>query len=351
MRVSRRKRGAVTIDEVARAAGVSAMTVSRVINGGYNVREATRTLVTEAVERLNYRPSSAARNLAAGEAMHVGLLYANPSAAYLSQLLIGALHSTRSAGCHLVIEACGSEDAAEQAEVTRMFAASEVEGVILPPPLSDNDAVLAELTAAGIPVVTVARGSGVPGGMNVRMDDYGAAQDMTRHLLDLGHRRIGFIKGNVNHEASQERHRGFVDALAAFGLDPASAPVEAGDFTFRSGLSATERLLAGNVGLTAIFASNDDMAAAANSVVHRQGLSVPGDISVVGFDDTWLATSVWPELTTIRQPIAEMAEAALDLLLGDIRARRDGQAPAESERVLAHSLVVRESSAAANFIL
>lgn len=345
-KASRRRRGTVTIEDVARAAGVSAMTVSRVINGGKNVREATRASVLQAVENLNYSPNSAARSLAAGEAMHIGLLYANPSAAYLSQFLIGALHSARRAGCHLVIELVESENADEQAEVTRLFANSEVEGVILPPPLSESYPILAELEAAGIPVVTVARGSADSDGLNVRMDDFGAAAEITRHLLELGHRRIGFIKGHVNHIASHERHRGYLHALQQFGLDPAEAAVEQGYFTYRSGLIAAERLLARPGGLTAIFASNDDMAAAAVSVAHRRGLAVPGDLSIVGFDDTSLATSVWPELTTIKQPIAGMAEAAVELLLTDIRKRRTGNRGSVAERVLQHELIVRESSAA-----
>jgi len=345
-RISRRSRGTTTIEDVARAAGVSAMTVSRVINGGKNVRESTRTAVLAAVEKLNYSPNSAARSLAAGEAMHVGLLYSNPSAAYLSQFLVGALHSARRAGCHLVIEPCESENAEEQAEVTRLFANSEVEGVILPPPLSESYAILSELEAIGIPVVTVARGAADQSSLNVRMNDEGAAAEITRHLLELGHRKIGFIKGHINHVASHDRHRGFLHALKEHGLDPGQAPVEQGYFTYRSGLVAAERLLGRSDGLTAIFASNDDMAAAAVSVAHRRGLAVPGDISVVGYDDTSLATSVWPELTTIRQPISAMAEAAVELLLAEIRNRRTGNRKAIAERVLGHELIVRESSAA-----
>ena len=130
----RRGRGAITIEDVAHAAGVSAMTVSRVINQVANVRESTRAAVLEAIDRLNYSPNTAARSLAGGEATHIGLLYANPSAAYLAQFLIGALHAARSAGVHLVIESCESEDVDEQADVTRRLATSDVEGVVLPPP-------------------------------------------------------------------------------------------------------------------------------------------------------------------------------------------------------------------------
>jgi LacI family transcriptional regulator len=335
----------MTIEDVARAAGVSAMTVSRVINGGRHVREATRAQVMEAVERLNYSPNSAARSLAAGQATHIGLLYANPSAGYLSQFLIGALHAARHAGAHLVIESCESEDADEQAEVTRRFATSDVEGVILPPPLSESKPILAELMAIGMPLVTVAMGEPREDSLNVRIDDVAAADEMTRHLLDLGHRNIGFIKGHPNHVASHDRFQGFTNALEAHGIDAENAAVEQGYFSYRSGLIASERLLARDDPPSAIFASNDDMAAAAISVAHRRGLVVPTDLSVAGFDDTALATSVWPELTTVKQPIAAMAEAALELLIADLRGRRGTATRKFTERVLSHALIIRESSA------
>ncbi|WP_182466766.1 substrate-binding domain-containing protein [Sphingomonas gilva] len=345
MRSTRRRQGSATVQDVARMAGVSAMTVSRVVNGGSNVREATRIAVREAIERLNYRPNPAARNLAAGEATQIGLLYSNPSAAYLSQFLIGALAGARRAGCHLVLEACEGESADEQAEATRQFAQTEVQGVILPPPLSESAPVQAELAAADIPAVSVAMGQPAPGvgGLNVRIDDRAAAAAMTRHLIDLGHRDIAFIRGHPNQLASADRHRGFVDALRDAGIDPAAAAIEQGYFTFRSGIVAAERLLARNPRPTAIFASNDDMAAAAVGVAHRQGLRVPEDVSVVGFDDTALATNIWPELTTVRQPIAQMAETAVSLLLARLR-QRGPAGPEVAEEVLDHELIVRESS-------
>jgi LacI family transcriptional regulator len=343
-RPSRRSRGTVTIEDVARAAGVSAMTVSRVINGGKNVRESTRVSVLDAVKKLNYSPNSAARNLAAGEATHIGLLYANPSAAYLSMFLIGALEAARRAGCHLVIESCESEDGGEQAELIRRFVTSEVEGVILPPPLSESIPIMAELRAMGIPFVTVAMGAPDHDNPNIKIDDFSAAAEITRHLLSLGHRRLGMIKGHPNHIASHDRERGFLAALEEYGLSADAAIVEQGYFTYRSGLTAAERLLARAEPPTAIFAANDDMAAATISVAHRRGLTVPGDLSVVGFDDTSLATSVWPELTTVRQPISGMAASALELLLADIRARRAGGRSEINEKVLDHELVVRESA-------
>ena len=345
VRKSVRRRGmAVTIDEVAALAQVSPMTVSRVVNGATNVRPSTRDLVLETIARLNYSPNTAARSLAAGHATHIGLFYANPSDAYLTQFLVGALDGARRAGCHLVLEVCEGETPEAQAEATRRFASTNVEGVILPPPISEYEPVHAELAAAGIPVVSVARGRQPTDTLNVGIDDHGAAKTITRYLIDLGHRHIGLIRGHPGHMASAERHRGFADALAEAGIDPATAPVEQGYFSYRSGLVAAERLLARPERPTAIFASNDDMAAAAVSVAHRSGLDVPGDVSIVGFDDTSLATTVWPELTTIRQPIAAMADAALTLLLAKLHGRRGADGQPVRERILDFEFIVRDSA-------
>lgn len=341
----RRGRGSLTIEDVAREAGVSAMTVSRVINKEPNVREETRQLVRETIERLNYSPNTAARNLAAGEMMRIGLLYSNPSAAYLSQFLVGALEGARAAGVHLVIEPCISSDEAVQCETARNLAKAEARGVILPPPLSESLAILTELENAGTPVVTVAMGKRHPNALNVRIDDFRAARDMTDYLIGLGHRRIGLIKGHPDHIAAHERERGFRSALEDAGIAPDETYVEQGDFSFRSGLSAAELLLDRNRPPTAIFASNDDMGAAVISVAHRRGLHVPDDLTVVGFDDTAPATTVWPELTTIRQPVSDMAAVALDLLLADLRHRRRGTGGLFEEHVLKHELIIRQSSA------
>jgi LacI family transcriptional regulator len=340
---SRRSRGTVTIEDVARAAGVSAMTVSRVINKEKNVRDKTRSRVLDAVQELRYSPNMAARSLAAGDATHIGLLYSNPSAAYLSQFLVGALDGARKAGAHLVIEACEGEEDADQSQAARHIATADVEGVILPPPLSESIPILTELALAKMPVVTVAMGKLYENALNVRIDDFAAAREMTDYLIKLGHRRIALIKGHPQQIASAERERGFRAAVNAAGLDPAGIVVEQGFFTFRSGLEAAEKLLDLPNPPTAIFASNDDMAAAAVNVAHRAGMVVPDDISVVGFDDTAPATTVWPELTTIRQPIAEMAEAAIEMLIGDLRGDRRGS-NGVTDRVLDYELIVRSSS-------
>jgi LacI family transcriptional regulator len=341
MKTGRRRAGGATIQDVARASGVSAMTVSRVVNGVAQVRPATRDAVMKAIAELNYQPNSAARSLAAGRPTQIGLPYANPSASYLSQFLIGALEGTRQANCHLLLQPCDDTDPALQVEAARHFLGSDIQGVILPPPLSQSEVLHRELRSAGVPWVAIAMDKLVDDAMNVRIDDYAAAMTMTQHLLDLGHRDIAFIRGNPNQTASPERFRGFVDCMAAAGIGVEALAIEQGYFTYRSGMEATERLLARTPRPTAIFASNDDMAAAAVGLAHRIGLRVPEDISIAGFDDSQLATSIWPELTTIRQPIALLARTAVELLVGRLEGP-DGASIVE--RILPFELVVRASS-------
>ncbi|MCP5411989.1 MAG: LacI family DNA-binding transcriptional regulator [Alphaproteobacteria bacterium] len=339
---SRRGGSGVTIHDVARHAGVSPMTVSRVVNAEGNVREATRAKVTAAIKALRYAPNMAARNLAGAETVHIGLLYANPSAAYLSEFLLGSLAQSSLSGCQLVVEQC---DEGEYDAIARL-AAGGVHGVVLPPPLCDRSEALGAAAKAGIPAVLVASGRPDPAFSAVSINDFEAARAMTRHLLGLGHRDIAFINGHPNQTASGQRFRGFVEAMTEAGLSVDTRQTAQGYFTYRSGLEAAEKLLGGKSRPTAIFASNDDMAAAVMAVAHRKGLDVPGDLSIAGFDDTPLASAVWPALTTVRQPIADMAREAAQLLLEQIRAGRAGKAAPPVHRQLDYALVTRESTGA-----
>ena len=339
-RPARRQRGSLTIHDVARHAGVSPMTVSRVINGEKNVRDSTREVVNAAIRELNYAPNPAARSLAGADLVRIGLLYANPSAAYLSEFLVGSLDQCSRANIQLVVEKC--DEAHAEAAALRL-AASGVDGVILPPPLCDFADVTRALHDANIPAVAVATGEPPADVSAVRIDDFAAAQAMTRHLIELGHRRIGFIKGHPNQTASRQRLEGHLAALAEAGIAADATLIEQGYFTYRSGFEAAELLLAQSPAPSAIFASNDDMAAAAIAVAHRHGLDVPGDLSVVGFDDSALATTVWPELTTIRQPIADMSRQAVTLLVDEIRSRRAGET-AQHPHALQDFVLIRRAS-------
>jgi LacI family transcriptional regulator len=340
----RAQMGAPTIADVATAAGFSPMTVSRVINGEKNVRDSTRDAINDAIAKLNYSPNLAARTLAGADQIRIGLLYSNPSAAYLSRYLLGSLEQARLSHVQLVIEKCETNDAEEEAAVSDLIA-SGVDGIILSPPLCDSPKVLAQLERSAVPVVVVANWR-PPGKVSVvRIDDHEAASAMTRHIAALGHKRIGFIIGNPSHKASEQRLNGFLATMKALGLDVPEERVVQGQFTYRSGLTAAETLLDLSDRPTAIFASNDDMAAATVSVAHRRHLDVPRDLTVCGFDDTDFAQSIWPELTTIHQPIAQMSRTAVEMLVNQVRARRGGRYEPVQETLLDFTLVRRDSDA------
>jgi len=276
--------------------------------------------------------------------MQVGVLYSNPSAAYLSEFLLGSLHQARISGVQLVIEQC--KGIGSEREALQRLAKSGIHGVILPPPHSDSDPALKAVEEAGLPVVLVASGRPSPTHCAVSINDFEAARAMTLYLAGLGHKRIGFINGHPNQTASGQRFRGFIEGMTEAGLSVGSDQVAQGFFTYRSGLAAAERLLH-DYAPTAIFASNDDMAAATMAVAHRKGLDVPRDLAVVGFDDTPVATTVWPELTTVRQPIVEMARESVRLLIEQVRGRRAGKPAKVQHKLLKFSLIKRESSATA----
>ncbi|WP_298399691.1 LacI family DNA-binding transcriptional regulator [Sphingobium sp.] len=343
-RSSRRQRNAPTINDVARHAGVSPMTVSRVINGEQVVKAATREKVEAAIAALNYAPSAAARTLAGGDEMRIGLLYSNPSASYLSEFLVGSLDQASRSGVDLVVEKWDEQTSVQS--VVDHLRRGRIDGVVLPPPLCDLEEMVEALAAVDIPAVAVATGRPPDDLSAVRIDDRQAAYEMTRHLIALGHIRIGFIKGNPNQTASGRRFEGYVAAMQEAGLAIEDELIAQGYFTYRSGLDAAEHILSLIDPPTAIFASNDDMAAATVAIAHRTGLDVPGDLTVCGFDDSSLATTIWPELTTIRQPISAMSRAAVEVLVRRLKGRKaPGGAEAE-HLVLDHALIRRQSDAA-----
>lgn len=344
-KTSRRAGTAPTLSDVAQAAGVSPMTVSRVINKDANVRAATRERVEAAITALNYAPNTAARLLAGATRARIALVYGNPSAAYLSEVLLGCLSQATRSDAQLLLVNC--EDSLDPEEVAGRVLADRPDGVILPSPFCDTPGVAARLLAGGVAVTALASGAAPEGASAVTIDDRRAAADMTRRLLDLGHRRIGFISGARNQVASIRRLEGFRQALAEAGVAADEALVAAGDFTYRSGLTAAHRLLDLAPRPTAIFASNDDMAAAVVAAAHRRHLDVPEDLSVCGFDDTALATTIFPELTTVHQPVAEMAQAAVEILADAARRRRQGHEPEPEFRLFPHEIVRRQSDATA----
>ena len=343
-KLNRRQSGQPTISDVARLARCSPMTVSRVINNESSVRDATREAVLAAIQQLNYSPNRAARSLAGAAQTRIALLYSNPSASYLSEFLMGSLDQARKSDIYLVVERCEFDK--DEESVVRRLVDSGINGFLLPSPLCDEQQLLDMLQERGVLAVQVGPGKPDPNHLAVMIDEYQAAYDMTSHIVGLGHRKIGFIIGNPHQTASGQRLNGFLDAMRAANLEVPKSYVMQGLFTYRSGYDAAIRLLDQPDPPTAIFASNDDMAAAVVAVAHRRHLDVPVDLSVCGFDDTAFASTIWPELTTIRQPIAEMSRRAVELLANELRAERANKPTKPRHVTLDYKLIRRQSDAA-----
>jgi LacI family transcriptional regulator len=331
-----------TIIDVAEHAGVSIKTVSRVINNVQSVKAQIRERVLRAIEKLDYHPNPSARGLGGNRSYLLGLLYDISCGYYTTSVLAGVIERSRAAKYQVVMEPCDYNAPTLAEDVTRHVRQSRVDGVILTPPLSDLKTVTAVLESQNIPFVRIAPGKHTDTYRSVCTNDRESCASMTEQLAALGHQRISFIIGNPDHAAVMDRYRGYLDGLRSCGLHLDKALVAQGYNSHASGVQCARKLL--NVPAarrpTAIFASNDEMAAGALTVAHSLGLGVPEDVSVVGFDDAPLAGQVWPALTTIRQPIPDMAAEAVALLLRTL----SGEPADHSKHVIPSSLTFRQST-------
>jgi LacI family transcriptional regulator len=316
----------VTIEDVAQKAGVSIKTVSRVLNRESNVRQQTRDKVLEVIDSLDYQPDPGARRLAGSRSFLIGLLYEDSSSSYTLDVQGGVLKTCRAEHYELVIHPCNSlGDVAP--EIVRLIDHLKLDGVLLTPPLSDITNLSEALHEKGIPFVSITPGEQLYASGMVQTNDREVSAEMTNYLASLGHEKIGFIIGHPDHKAVGNRFLGYKDGLERSGLEFDENLVAQGFSTFESGVECGILLLRRNDRPTAIFASNDEMAAGIIRVAGQLGLRVPEDLSVVGFDDLPLAQQLSPALTTIRQPIRAMAEAATQLLLNTLRGEKPGETP------------------------
>ena len=344
-----------TIYDVAAAAGASIKSVSRVLNGEANVSAALRERVMAAVEALGYRRSISARGLAGAASSIIAALVdaeltiehwrSGRGNDYLSRLEMGALMEVRRADHHLMVELVDHASPNLKRDVAALLGSIRPRGVILTPPNSDHPVVLDALDEAGIAYARIGPERDLHRGVCVAMDERRAAYDMTVHLIENGHRRIGFVTGPVAYAASQRRLEGYRRAMGDHGLDAPEGYVAQGDFTFQSGLAAIGEFLDRDIGLTAVFASNDDTALGVLQGAVARGLRPPRDLSVAGFDDTPGAMFTTPALTTIRQPVAEMAALAARHLVPGLLTEADAASdPTSGDCLLApYELVVRDS--------
>lgn len=333
----------LTIDDVAQEAGVARVTVSRVLNNEPNVREKTRLKVQAAIEKLGYSVNQQARALASGGSRRILLIHASspdrePNSYYDSGLELGALRGCTALGYDLVSRAIDPAGRDPAARLDAILRHEQAAGVILPPPLSDRSDVIAAARDAETPVVLISAGESTRMlAPSIGIDDRSAGCAIGEHLLALGHRRIGFLSGPDTHRSAATRLEGFLATLEAAGVTADTVWIRRGDFTFRSGIDAGEELARDRRDITALACANDDMAAGATLALHRAGLRLPEDIHVTGFDDTPVSQIIWPPLTTIRQPIKQFGERAVQLLAASNDQNR-------ASEVIPFELVVRDST-------
>jgi LacI family transcriptional regulator len=268
----------------------------------------------------------------------IGLLYDNPKSDYVAEVQVGSLAVCRERGYHLLIHPCNPHTPGFVDEVLDLHRQATVDGFISLQPVSEHDGLNRALVEAGVSFVRVSQRRR-EGASLVSVDDEQAAARMTRHLLELGHRRIGFILGLPDQGSSHDRLAGYHSAIAEAGLVFEPVLVEQGLYNYESGYSAARRLLALEPAPTAIFASNDHMAMGVLTAAHEQGLKIPDDLSVAGFDDSPMARFAWPPLTTVRQPITQVARLATEQLV-----LRLEQPDAPIRHFVLHSDLVRRAS-------
>lgn len=331
--------GKVTIRSVAERAGVSVMTVSNVINRRGKAGPETVAAVNRAIEVLGYKPNHAARQLVGTRGTAIGLIYANRETPFLDAILINALKATTARGLQLMVCDGAGHSPEEAIDLARQLVAGGADALLVIPPFAELLSGTRDFHDLGVPTAAVATGSALPDMSTLRIDNRAAMHDMADFVLAQSHRKIGFVAGPSGHGDSHERLAGFKDALHARGLAfDADLSIE-GAFTFTSGVEAASRLLDRAERPTAIIACNDDMAAGVVAEAHRRDIAMPDRLIVTGFDDTRIATRIWPPLTVIRQPIGAMALRATELLIASLNGQGPTSAPVDE--IFAHSFIDR----------
>ena len=333
------QRSKVTINDIARLANVSKKTVSRVLNDHPMVRSETRAKVKTIMAEQGYAPDPQARALAFRRSFLIALAYDNPSPQYVVNMQRGILDQLDGTDYQLVLHPVDRSDPSALEKMQLFVERHRPAGVIMPPSVSEDQALCDMLQRQGCPYVRIAALQLDEPENMVRTHDADGAAQAARHLASLGHKRIAHVHGPKSFQSAHERLAGFKAGLSEFGLElDAALTIEAG-YTFDSGVRAADNLLSRANRPTAIFAGNDEMAIGIYTSARKLGLSIPGDLSIVGFDDTPMASRIAPALTTVRLPIRDMGEEAAKALLTLIQG-----AEVPENKSFSPEIIVRESS-------
>ena len=331
-----------TINDVAERAGVSIKTVSRVMNNEPSVRKPTLEKVLQAVKALNYQPNAAARNLAGTKSFVIAFIYDNPNAYYVIDMQIGILSACNEQGFELLIHPCNAKSQDLDAELTEMIRRSRVAGLVLTPPFSEMPSVIKTLEKLDVKFARILSGSGSSDDRSpcVFIDDHQAAFAITEHLIESGHQHIGFLCGDKEHNSSQERLKGYKAALKKHGIRINRSLILQGEYSFESGVNGAKKLLSKTDKPTAIFASNDEIAAGALFAARLMGIEIPQQLAITGFEDSPFSRQTWPKLTTAQQPTTTIARTAANLLIQATRT----QSEQGDNTIFTPELIIREST-------
>ncbi|MFM6933627.1 MAG: LacI family DNA-binding transcriptional regulator [Novosphingobium sp.] len=302
--------GQPTINDVARIAGVSKKTVSRVINRSPLLNQATREKVEAVIAELGYVPNPQARALALRRNFLLGLIHDNPNAQMVLNFQEGVLDAIQGTEFALVVRPVDRHSPSLFDDIRQFIEQQRLYGVMILPPLSENDALAALFRELGCNYVRMGSAPLDDAAHLVQSNDRQAVRDAVAYLVAQGHTRIGLVQGPDGFRSAAERELGWHDAMKAAGLPHGPDLMARGNYTFETGRDAGGKLIDAAEPPSAIFASNDVMAAGVLHAARGRGLDVPKDLSIVGFDDTAIATAIWPPLTTVRWPIRTMARSA-----------------------------------------
>ncbi|HEU5102071.1 MAG TPA: LacI family DNA-binding transcriptional regulator [Roseiflexaceae bacterium] len=327
-----------TIREVARRAGVSYQTVSRVINNHPMVAASTRALVRQAIAELDYHPNAQAVGLSRNRADIVGVITHSIASPFFAQIVDGTAQALQERGRFMLLGSAGMSTQLET--IDSLQRSRRIDGMIIILPLSTSLEAAQQLAASQFPLVLVDLQYDIDAN-HISIDNRQGAYCATEHLIGLGHRRIGLISGPLIQPVAHVRIAGYKDALRAHGLPYEPELVVIGDFANSGGEAGATHFLSLDDPPTAIFACNDQMAFGTVRTLRRRGLRVPDDISVIGFDDIAEASISYPPLTTMRQPLAEMGRIAAEYVCRVI----DGEATERLQVTLSTELIVRQSTA------
>ncbi|WP_440904514.1 LacI family DNA-binding transcriptional regulator [Catenovulum sp. SX2] len=332
----------ITINDIARLAGVSKRTVSRVINQSPKVGELTKQKVEQIIAEYNYVPDKQARGLASSRSYLLGLVYDNPDALYIDEVQRGVLDICSQKGYELVVHPCRYKADDLNQNVMNFVRRSKLDGIIVLPPASEVDALGDELDERAVPYVRLVSGHTEATDKFVMANDRHAVSEMARFIVSLKHEKVAMITGPLHYRSSRERYEGFTETMASLGYPLSPEFIVEGTNQYESGIELGRKLLTADDKPTAIFANNDEMASGILKAAYELNIKVPEQLSVAGFDDNLMASRIIPALTSMKRSVRQMAKYAANKLIAKV----EGNNPqAIIQNCTVHpELVIRDST-------